>query len=236
MSVRQAELLMGITTLVISIAIMVKSAELRIGWVPQRGPGAGAWPFWLAGGMALASVATLVRWVLGATPEARSRLPYIPRDALWLVGATTGGLLGFLILIELIGTYFAVMIFMVFYLKLIGGHSWRLTLATTVAVPVGLYLLFEVALTKYLPKGLPIFEEAMLAVDDVRYAIQYSDYGAVIMAVLSGWLLVALLVALRLEKRGRDGLAAFAMLVAPIPALLLIAIAEPFGLSIVSLL
>ena len=73
MTVRTAELLMAILTVVISIALMVKSADNIIGWVEGRGPGAGAWPFWLAVIMLLASLATLVRWFLRATPEPQRR-------------------------------------------------------------------------------------------------------------------------------------------------------------------
>ena len=39
--------------------------------------------------------------------------------------------------------------------------------------PIFIYLLFEVALTKYLPKGLPFFEELFLYVDDIRYSLFY---------------------------------------------------------------
>ena len=64
MTVRTAELLMAITTLLVSLGLMlnVYTDDLSIGWVSGRGPGAGMWPFWLSAGMALASVATLVRW------------------------------------------------------------------------------------------------------------------------------------------------------------------------------
>jgi putative tricarboxylic transport membrane protein len=65
MTVRTAELLMAIALSLLSLAFMVKSAELNIGWVPGRGPGAGAWPFWLSVGMLAASLATVFRWFRG---------------------------------------------------------------------------------------------------------------------------------------------------------------------------
>jgi len=173
MTVRMAELLMGVVTLLVSIAIMIKSAELSITWVPGRGPGSGMWPFWLSTIMALASAATLVRWYLGITPESRSDEAYIERDTLFLVFVTVGGILGLVILTEIVGIYFAVMLFMIFYLKILGRHDWKATTAFAVGTPVFIYLLFEVALTKYLPKGLPIFEEAFLVIDDLRYTYFY---------------------------------------------------------------
>lgn len=171
MSVRVAELLMGLITLAASLGLManVYFADLNIGWVPERGPGAGMWPFWLALGMALASIATLVRWFMRLTPESRSTEAYIETDTLFIVFVTLLSLLGLLIMIEYIGIYFAVMIFLAFYLKVIGRHDWKTIGYFVVGAPIFIYLLFEVALTKYLPKGLPMFEEMFLYIDDIRY-------------------------------------------------------------------
>lgn len=175
MTVRTAELLMGIATLLAAIALManVWMSGLTIGWVEGRGPGAGMWPFWLSFGMALAAVATLIRWFQGATPESRSGEPYIAPDTLWTVLISAGALLGLLIGFEYIGTYFAVMIFMLVYVRFLGGHTWGVTAAMVIGTPIFIYLLFEVALTKYLPKGLPFFEELFLYVDDIRYSLFY---------------------------------------------------------------
>ena len=48
---RLAELIMAVVMGLASIAMMVKSAELPIGWIDGEGPGGGAFPFWLAAGM-----------------------------------------------------------------------------------------------------------------------------------------------------------------------------------------
>lgn len=171
MTVRTAELLMAIATLVLSLGLMwnVYSDGLTIGWVDGRGPGAGMWPFWLSAGMALAAVATLVRWFQGATPESRSTDPYISRQTIVLVAVSALSLLGLLILMNIIGTYLALMIFMFLYVRILGKHGWGMTTAFVIGTPVFIYLLFEVALTKYLPKGWPMFEEGFLYLDNFRY-------------------------------------------------------------------
>ena len=171
MTVRTAELLMAIATLAIAIGLMlnVYLDGLTIGWVDGRGPGAGMWPFWLSLGMAFAAIATLVRWFMGATPESRSLAPYIASETLFLVLISAVSLLVFLILITYVGTYIALVAFMFFYIKILGRHSWPMTIAFMIGTPIFCYLLFEVALTKYLPKGLPIFEEWFLFIDDYRW-------------------------------------------------------------------
>ena len=159
MTVRTAEFVMAIATMLISIAIMWKSTELSIGWVPQKGPGSGAWPFWLSTGMLLTSAATLVRWFLRATPESRSEETYISRPALYVVGISVGAILFLLIATNFIGIYFALLIFLFFYLRFVGRHGWTATLSVTIGVPVFIFCMFEWALTIPLPKAIsePLF-------------------------------------------------------------------------------
>ncbi len=159
MTVRTAELLMAIATVAMSIGLMMKAADNNIGWVQGRGPGAGAWPFWLSAILLLASLATLVRWFLRATPESRNTEPYIDREAVYLVGVTVAALVILLLAIHVIGVYFALMAFLFFYVKIVGGHSWPVSLGMVIGMPVFIFMLFEYALTIPLPKGIsqPLF-------------------------------------------------------------------------------
>ncbi|MEM9783256.1 MAG: tripartite tricarboxylate transporter TctB family protein [Pseudomonadota bacterium] len=208
MSTRTAEGLMAFFLILLSGGVMLKSAELNIGWVEGRGPGSGFWPFWLSFLMGLAALAALVRWFLRQTPESRSVLPYIDLETVVLVMITAFGLLALIVAIHLIGVYFAFMIFLLLYLKLIGRHSWTETMTAVLSVPLVIYLLFEVALTTYLPKGLPFFEELFLAVDNVRYDIQYSQNSGLISGLLALNLLGAIAVGLWARGKGVNPLVA----------------------------
>lgn len=159
MTVRTAELVMSIVLILCSIGLMVKSAENQIGWVQGRGPGAGAWPFWLSAVMLLSCIATLIRWFRGVTPESRNYESYIDRDTLFLVGITVGALIVLLGLTHIIGLYISLMLFLLFYLKVVGRHGWGLSIALTIGIPVFIFGLFEWALTIPLPKAMsePLF-------------------------------------------------------------------------------
>lgn len=160
MTVRTAEFLMAIATILLSLGLMWSSTDgLEIGWVPERGPGSGFWPFWLSTGLLLTSIWTLVRWFLKQTPESRNTEPYLPREAIYVVGVSVGAILGLLILTHLIGIYFALLIFMLFYVRFVGRHGWLLSLALTIGTPVFIFGLFEWALTIPLPKSIsePLF-------------------------------------------------------------------------------
>ena len=159
MTVRTAEIVMAVLMAALSIAFMMKSAELNIGWVQDRGPGSGAWPFWLATGMLICCVFTIVRWFKGATPESRSTDAFIPSSALTMVSLTVASLAVLLLLTHWIGIYFALIVFLIFFIKVMGGHGWLMTLSITTAMPVVVFCLFEWALTISLPKGIsePLF-------------------------------------------------------------------------------
>lgn len=207
MTVRTAELLMAIFMLIASIGIMVKAAELNIGWVPGRGPGAGAWPFWLGAGMAVCCVATLIRWARGETALSRSLDPFIEPANLYIVAVTTGALVALLLLISVIGMYFALMLFVGFYVRVVGHHSWFVTLAMMIGIPVFVFGLFEWALTTSLPKGLDMFEPLYYPLYDIMYAPNAMTLGGLIF----GWIALAIVLGALEERAGRNGTICFAI-------------------------
>jgi len=171
MSTRTAELLMALIMGLASIALMVKSAELPIGWIPEEGPGGGAFPFWLSAIMLLCCIWTLINWWRRSTPQSRSDEPYFSGDALtqFLIGA---GSLGVMIgLIHFIGVYGAIPFLLIFYMRFVGNHSWGLTLLLAIGIPIIVLLFFEKMLTITLPKGMT----EQLFVDYV-YDWMYTDW------------------------------------------------------------
>ncbi len=156
---RVAELVMAIVMGVFSLYLMGKSAELPIGWLPGRGPGGGAFPFWLALGMLLCCAAVIVRWFMRASPPSRSTEPFMDRPAVKSFVMVAGSLTVMIGLIHVIGVYGAVPLYLIFYLRFLGGHGWPVTGTMAIAMPVAAFFFFEIALRKTLPKGFtePLF-------------------------------------------------------------------------------
>ena len=150
---KRAELIMAIVLGIFSIYLMVKSAELPIGYIRGEGPGGGAFPFWLSAGMLFCCVWTVVNWLRGTSPPSRSEEPYMDRHSfmLFLIGA--GSLTAMIAGIHFVGVYGAVPLFLIFYLRFVGRHSWGLTGAMAVSVPIVTFFFFEIALRITLPKG-----------------------------------------------------------------------------------
>ena len=150
---RRAELLMAIALAIFSVYLMWKSAELPIGWIPDEGPGGGAFPFWLSLGMLVCSVWTIIRCVRRSTPPSRSSEPFFDSRSHTLILLVIGALVLMVGSIHFIGVYGAVPIFFVFYMRFLGQHSWAKTWTLALAAPVVTFLFFEILLHITLPKG-----------------------------------------------------------------------------------
>jgi len=152
--VRVAELVMAIVLAAFSLYLMVKAAELPIGWIPKSGPGGGAFPFWLAAGMLVCCGWIIVRWVLRTSPPSQSDEPYWDERGwrLFLIGALPLAVM--IGLIHVVGVYVSLPLYLAFYLRYVGHHTWRLTSAIALITPVATFLFFEIALKIELPKGL----------------------------------------------------------------------------------
>lgn len=148
---------------IIAGAIMAMSAYfmwhavgLPIGWNGQTGgPGGGAFPFWLSLVMLLAAGGILLKsFAEGAVASVT-----FDRSMLRPVLSVVGALLVTIFLIQVVGAYVALVLFLLWYLRVYGGHGWALVLSITLLTPVFLFFFFEATLKILLPKGVtePLF-------------------------------------------------------------------------------
>jgi hypothetical protein len=159
MSTRVAELAMAILMGAFSLYLMYKSAELPVGWIPDEGPGGGAWPFWLSVMMLLSCVGIIVNWARRKGSVAVSEEPYIERGVMVEVGLVAVALIVTVGLFGVIGVYGALPLFLLFYLRFLGNHSWGLSVSLAVLIPIVTFFFFEITLKITLPKGVtePLF-------------------------------------------------------------------------------
>jgi putative tricarboxylic transport membrane protein len=150
---RKADLLMAIVMGFFSVYLMWKSTELEIGWIDEEGPGGGAFSFWLSGAMLLCCVWIIVRSVRRETAVSRSTEQFISLPAFKTVAAVVLALTAMVGLTHWIGMYLSIPLFLAFYLRVLGKHSWLQTGLVVVITPVVTFLFFEIALRKTLPKG-----------------------------------------------------------------------------------
>jgi putative tricarboxylic transport membrane protein len=150
---RRAELSMAVVLAIFSAYLMWKSSELPIGWIPDEGPGGGAFPFWLSTGMLLSALWIFVRGLRRVTPQSQSSESYFDSQSAVLIGLVFGALVLMIGSIHFIGVYGAIPLFFVFYMKIIGRHSWLQTVAFAIGAPIVTFFFFEILLHITLPKG-----------------------------------------------------------------------------------
>jgi putative tricarboxylic transport membrane protein len=158
---RRAEVTTAGILALFSCYLMWKSAELDIFYVRGEGPGGGAWSFWLSAIMLVCTILIGIRGIRGTSPPSQSTEPLLDgygRKMLVLVG---GGLIGFIGLSQIISMYGAMALFLVYYLRFLGRHTWRLTLTLAVFLPIIFFFFFEALMRITLPKGMkftdPVF-------------------------------------------------------------------------------
>ena len=154
MTVRIAELVMAIALAILSIAFMIKSTDgLDIMWVAGKGPGSGAWPFWLSLIMLLSCLATIGRWFKRVTPQSRSSELFFDPHGAQIIGITIAALFLLILGTYYFGIYLSLIAFLLFYIRVMGKHSWVLTAILMFGIPIFLFFFFEWALQIPLPKG-----------------------------------------------------------------------------------
>jgi putative tricarboxylic transport membrane protein len=83
------------------------------------------------------------------------------RTTLGLFVAAAGSLGVMIGLIHFIGVYFAVPLFLIFYMRYMGRHSWSLTDSLAAIIPMVAFFFFEMTLHITLPKGAQVIEETV---------------------------------------------------------------------------
>jgi putative tricarboxylic transport membrane protein len=153
----------------LSIYLMYKSTELPIWYIAGEGPGGGFWPFWLSFIMLLSTFWIAFNWWRRASPASQSDEPVLDTYGWRMLGLVGGGIVVFVALIPIISMYGAIALFMLYYLKFLGRHSWVLTLSMVIGLPILFFFFFEGAMRITMPKGLPFTEPFYNVLYDIIY-------------------------------------------------------------------
>ena len=159
---RYGEILTAGVLALFSIYLMVKSAELPIGFIRGQGPGGGAWPFWLSGIMLICCAMIALNWWRRTSPPSQSDEPFFDNHGWRTIGLVGGGLIAFIGLIEIISMYGAIAVFLFYYLWFLGRHSLALSLPLSLATPLLFFFFFEGLMRITMPTGMsftdPVFD------------------------------------------------------------------------------
>lgn len=139
-----------------ALYFMWHAVSLPIGWNGlEGGPGGGAFPFWLSLVMLLCAAGVFWRSTSGSKFQ-RFAFDMSMVKPIFLVSV---GLVFTVFLTSMIGAHLAVFLFLFWYLRFVGKHSLKLSVAISVITPIIMFFFFEVTLKIMLPKGVsePLF-------------------------------------------------------------------------------
>lgn len=166
---RKGEIVTAGVLALFSIYLMWKSTELPIGYIPGRGPGGGFWPFWLSAIMLVCCGKIAFNWWRRTSPPSRSEEPFLDSYGWRMVGLVGGGVIVFVALINVISMYGAIAVFLLYYLRFLGRHSWALSLTLALATPLIFFFFFEGAMRITMPSGMSFTDPVFDLLYDIIY-------------------------------------------------------------------
>ena len=118
---RAADVATASFLMILGTVVLVEAIRLGFRWGPD-GPQSGFFPFWLAVVVIVHSAAILVRSL-----RKRSTEPFATRDQLYRVLTVAWPAAAMVLFTHFIGLYVAAALYLAFYMRLVGRHSWVAT-------------------------------------------------------------------------------------------------------------
>ena len=144
---RTADLVTAAVLFALGGVVLLDAARLGFGWGTD-GPQSGFFPFW----MALLLVFNCAIILLQALRRAPGG-PFVTREQLRPVLKVLWPAAGMVLLTEFFGLYVASALYLGFYMRWVGRHSWSAVVVLALGVPLAVFLIFEQWFLVPMPKG-----------------------------------------------------------------------------------
>ena len=144
---RAANLVTSSVLLLLGGVAIFDSVRLGIGWGTD-GPKSGFFPFWLGLLLVVMCGAIVVQAVRGASAKA-----FVSREQLRPVLKVLWPATGMVVLTQVVGLYVASALYLGFYMRWVGRHSWLAVVALSIGIPIATFFVFEKWFLVPMPKG-----------------------------------------------------------------------------------
>jgi len=145
--VRTADLVTAVVLLLLGGVVLADATRLGQGW-GSDGPQSGFFPFWLA----LIMVVTCLA-IIGQTLRRSAGGVFVTRAQLKPVLKVLCPAAAMVAITQFLGLYVATALYLGFYTRWVGRHSWPIVATLALAVPVVTFLIFEQWFLVPMPKG-----------------------------------------------------------------------------------
>ncbi len=144
---RAADLITALVLIAVGVVVIADTLRLGIGW-GLEGPQSGFFPFWLAVGMVAASAIVVLQALRRASTE-----PFVTAARLRPVLAVLVPATAMVIVMEGLGLYVASALYLAFYMRWVGRHTWPTIVALGLGIPIVTFVVFEQWFLVPMPKG-----------------------------------------------------------------------------------
>ena len=144
---RAAELVTASVLMFLGGIVLFDAVRLGFGWGAD-GPRSGFFPFWLALIMVLCCAVIILQAVRSGPGKS-----FVSREQLSSVLKVLWPAVAAVALMHFVGLYVASALYMGFYMRWVGRHSWVTVLLVALGVPIGSFLVFEKWFLVPMPKG-----------------------------------------------------------------------------------
>jgi len=144
---RAADLATASILILLGGVVVLDSMRIGIGWGTD-GPRSGFFPFWL--GVILILTSASIAWQAWRRSTTN---PFVTREQLGPVLKVLWPATAMVLLIKPLGLYVAAALYLGFYMRWVGRHSWLAVILCAIGVPVLTFVVFEMWFLVPMPKG-----------------------------------------------------------------------------------
>ena len=144
---RVADIVTASILILIGGLVLADALRLGVGWGGD-GPKSGFFPFWLALIMVLSCAVIIVQEARKATNR-----PFVAREKVGPVLKVLWPATASVILIHWVGLYVSSALYIGFYMRWVGRHTWLEVALIAFGIPVTIFLVFEKWFYVPMPKG-----------------------------------------------------------------------------------
>jgi hypothetical protein len=144
---RTADVITASVLILLGSLVLFDAARLGIGWGTD-GPKSGFFPFWLA-----LIMVTSCAVIMTQAARRAIRQPFVARDKLGLVLKVLWPAALAVALMQWIGLYVSSALYLGFYMRWVGRHSWAVVILLSLGIPIMIFFTFEKWFLVPMPKG-----------------------------------------------------------------------------------
>lgn len=152
MITRTADIVVAAILMAIGLLVASEAFRLGAGW-GLEGPKAGFFPL-LMSILVVGGCIIIIRQAVTGKSSVKGEKPFVFPGGLKPVLTVILPALGMVIVTEIVGLYIAAMIYLVGYIRWVGGFRWRTVLLVSIPIPLIFYWLFDKIFLIPMPMGM----------------------------------------------------------------------------------